>query len=161
MLNFLKHLFLPFPKEYENYPINKLVLQIFERAKQENATDILFGVPPGEVYDREENKTFSQVPDEELKVFAKTQELDIKEPEPFEMSSVPIFMKIDSKWNLVLDIPMCLHTECIDNIQSFSTDYSTTTMDITISLEDSVATFKFDTNENFNYLASDITFDSI
>lgn len=162
MFNFLKKVFTHEPEGSDaSSETSQLALQIFERARQEHATEILFGVPPGESYDRSEHETFSQEPDEEVREFAKSQGLDVKVAEPIELSSIPVYMKIKNEWHMVLDIPMCLHSDCINSIKSFYQDFSMASMTIEMPLENSIAIFNFNTNENFNYLASDLTFQDI
>ena len=116
-------------------------------------------MPPGESFDRESNEIYDQSPDDEVRAFAKSQGLDIKETEKFEMSQVPIFMKIQGQWHQVFCIPMCLHTDCIESIKANSEDFSTAAMKIILHLEGSIAKFDFNTNENFNYMASDLKFE--
>lgn len=166
VIQFLKKLFNPDPSEFDGDPsgcngdpMSQLAIQIFIRAEQEGATSILFGVPTGESYDRESAEFYEQTPDEEVREFARSQGLDVKEPEPFEISPIPIFLNIENEWRMVFDIPMCLHTSCIEYIKSFSTDFTTATMNIEMPLEESNAIFKFNTNENFNYIASELKFE--
>lgn len=135
-----------------------LAVCILERAMQEKASAILFGVPPGENYNREEHRLFSQEVDEETREFARLQDLELKEPESIEISSIPIFMKIEGKWLEVLDLPMALHSNVISTIKDYACEFDLAAMKINFPLGSTTVSFTFDTNENFNYLASDLSF---
>jgi len=144
--------------ETEDKTDSELAKKIFERAMQEKASEILFGVPHGQESDKKENYIFNQSPDDEVREFAQSQGLEIKEPEKIEISAIPIYMKIDDKWHEVFDLPMSLHSFVIGTIKDYAEEFSLAKMHIRLPLETGTASFIFDTNENHNYLASELKF---
>ena len=137
---------------------SELAISIFERAMQENATAVLFGVPPGENFNREDHRIFNREVDEETRNFAKLQGLEVKEPETIEISNIPIFMMIKNKWYYVFDLPMSLHTYVIESIKDYACEFELAALKVNFPIESANASFTFDTNENHNYLASDLKF---
>ena len=159
MLKLLKKIFsYDITLDKEEHKESQLAIAIFERAMQENATAILFGVPPRETYNREEHRFLNREVDEETRAFGKTQGLEIKEPKTIEISSIPIFMMIDDKWLEVFDLPMSLHSFVISSIEDHACEFELAAMKVNFPIDSATASFTFDTNENFNFLASDLTF---
>ena len=158
MFNFLFKKLVPEPEYDEESKVFQLVQKIFERAQQEGSHEILFGVPPGEtaVDLSEANAEEFDENLQELNQFAKEQGLDIKIPERVEVSSIPIWMKIEEEWYQVFEVPTCLLHECIRAIHFFSDPFSLNTINVKYPLEDKTAYANLDLNENFNYHLTDV-----
>lgn len=158
MLNFFKKLLCTFADQTKENELSELTLKIFERAFQENASELLFGIPPGEDFDHESNRVFKQEVDEETREFAEAQGLEVKEPENIDLSNIPIFMKINGQWEYVFTLPMVLHTQVIEELKNHSEDFSISSMQVNLEIDSLTVSFTLDTNENFNYMASGLKF---